>query len=139
MLCVRCPVPWNSSRFASLVRRYVGPFLRRAFPDRRRFRILIDGEPLLHTDEAKRAFAEFGIMAVPDRPKYSPDLNPKENVWSWAEKALRKEEQKSDSFAVFCHNLLRVVRRYPSAESLIPSMAKRVQAVLKHGGAMTKY
>ena len=54
-------------------------------------------------------------------------------------KALRKKEQKSDTFTIFCRKLLRVARRYPSAASLIPSMAKRVQAVLKHGGAMTKY
>ena len=121
------------------MRRYVGSFLRKAFPDRRHFRILIDGEHLLHTDEAKRAFAEFGITPMPDWPKYSPDLNPQENVWSWAEKALRKEEEKSDTSTVFCRKLLRVARRYPSAEALIPSMAKRVQAVLKHGGAMTKY
>ena len=70
---------------------------------------------------------------------YSPDLNPQENVWSWAEKSLRRTEKKSDTFAIFCRKLLRVVRRYPSAEALIPRMTNRVQAVLKHGGAMTKY
>ena len=53
--------------------------------------------------------------------------------------AQRKKEQKSDTFPIFCRKLLRVARRYPSAAGLIPSMAKRVQAVLKHGGAMTKY
>ena len=112
---------------------------RKAFPDRMHFRILIDSERLLHMDEAKRAFADYGITPMPGWPKYSPDLNPQENVWSWAEKALRKKEQKSDTFTIFCRKLLRVARRYPSAASLIPSMAKRVQAVLKHGGAMTKY
>ena len=53
--------------------------------------------------------------------------------------ALRREEQKSDTFPTFCRKLLRVARRYPSPECLIPSMAKRVKRVLKHGGAMTKY
>ena len=110
-----------------------------AFPERRHIRILIDSERLLHTEEAKRAFAEFGICPMADWPKYSPDMNPQENVWSWTEKALRREEQKSDTFPTFCRKLLRVARRYPSPESLIPSMAKRVQAVLQHGGAMTKY
>ena len=139
VLCVRCPVPWNSSTFAKLVRKHVGPFFRRAFPTRSHFRVLIDREPLLHTDEAKLAFAQFGISAMADWPKYSPDLNPQENVWSWAEKSLRRTEKKSDTFAIFCRKLLRVVRRYPSAEALIPRMTNRVQAVLKHGGAMTKY
>ena len=73
------------------------------------------------------------------RPKYSPDMNPQENLWRWTEKALRREEQKADTFQTFCRKLLRVARRYPSPESLIPSMAKRVKAVMKHGGAMTKY
>ena len=118
---------------------HVGPFCRTAFPTRSHFRVLIDREPLLHTDEAKLAFAQFGISAMADWPKYSPDLNPQENVWSWAEKSLRRTEKKSDTFAIFCRKLLRVVRRYPSAEALIPRMTNRVQAVLKHGGAMTKY
>ena len=139
VLCVRCPAPWNSSKFAVLVRKHVGPFFRRAFPERRLIRILIDSERLLHTDEAKRAFAEFGICPMAGWPKYSPDMNPQENVWSWTEKALRREEQKSDTFPTFCRKLLRVARRYPSPECLIPSMAKRVKRVLKHGGAMTKY
>ena len=117
----------------------MGAIPRHAFPDRNHIRILIDSERLLHTDEAKRAFAEFGISPMPDWPQYSPDMNPQENVWSWAEKALRREEQKSDTFPTFCRRLLRVARRYPSAKSLIPSMAKRVQAVLQHRGAMTKY
>ena len=49
------------------------------------------------------------------------------------------KEQKSGTCTIFCRKLLRVARRYPSAASLIPSMAKRVEALLKHGGAMTKY
>ena len=43
------------------------------------------------------------------------------------EKALRREEQKADTIHTCCRKLLRVARRYPSLESLIPSMAKRVR------------
>ena len=50
-----------------------------------------------------------------------------------AEKTLRREGQKSDTFSTFCRKRLRVAPRYPSPESLIPSMAKRVKATLKHG------
>ena len=94
---------------------------------------------MLHTDEAKLAFAQFGISAMADWPKYSPDPNPQENVWSWAEKSLRRTEKKSDTFAIFCRKLPRVVRRYPSAEALTPRIANRVKAMLKHGGAMAAY
>ena len=114
-------------------------FFRTAFPTRSHFRVLIDREPLLPTDEEKLAFAQFGISAMADWPKYSPDLNPKENVWSWAEKSLRRTEKKSDTFAIFCRKLLRVVRRYPSAEALIPKNTKSRAGSASTGGAMTKY
>ena len=79
------------------------------------------------------------MQALPGWPSYSPDLNPQENVWSWIEEALREKERATDSFAVFVQKLLAVARRYPGAEALIPSMSKRVEAVLAAGGAMTQY
>ena len=68
-LFVRYPSPWNSGAFAKLVRKRVGPFFQRAFPHRRSFRILLDSEPLLHTDEATAAISEFGITAMSGWPK----------------------------------------------------------------------
>ena len=99
----------------------------------------MDNEPLLHTGAAKAALAEFGLLAMDAWPKYSPDLNPQENVWSWVEQALWREEQKSDTFAVFCAKLLRVSKRYPGAGALIPSMQKRMLEVLRCKGGMTKF
>ena len=125
--------------FARLVRRRVGPFFRENFPQRASIRILLDGEPLLHTDVAKTAFAEFGLQTLSGWPKYSPDLNPQENVWSWVEQELRKEERRSDSFATFCRRMLVASRRYPRASALIPSMAQRNAAVLESRGGMTNY
>jgi len=139
VLALWCPSPWNATAFSKLVRRRVGPFFQASFPDRARIRILLDSEPLLHTSEATEALAEFGIEAMPGWPKYSPDLNPQENVWSWVERTLRREEKKADTFADFSRRVLRVAQRYPSADSLIPSMHRRVQEVLKSRGAMTRY
>ena len=72
-------------------------------------------------------------------PKYSPDLNPQENVWSWVEDALRQAEERSDTFEMFCRKMLLVARRYPGGGALIPSMAERVEKVLSLKGGMSGY
>ena len=66
-------------------------------------------------------------------------MNPQENGWSWLEKAVRDDEQKSDTYAVFCRRLLRVAQRYPGAAGLIGTMTSRIQKVLGVRGGMTKY
>ena len=137
-LFVLCPEPWCASAFARIVRQRVGPFFQAAFPEKQRIRVLLDSEPLLHAPPAREAMAQFGIEVLRDWPKYSPDLNPQENVWGWVENALRKEEERADTYAVFCSKLFRVSRRYP-AGSLVASMHNRIQKVLASKGAMTSY
>ena len=95
-LFVLCPQPWCADAFAKVVRQRVGPFFKAAFPDKQRIRVLLDSEPLLHAGPAKAALASFDIEALPDWPKYSPDLNPQENVRGWVEEALRAEELATD-------------------------------------------
>ena len=88
---------------------------------------------------AQATFAEFGMQVLPGWPKYSPDLNPQENVWSWVEQELRKEEKRADTFETFCKKMIMASRRYPAGSALIPSMAQRLEAVLNAKGGMTKY
>ena len=70
MLFVICPSPWKTRELARLVRTKVGSFYCISFPDKARIRIL-DSEPLLHTDEAKAAFAEHGVEVMPDWPTFT--------------------------------------------------------------------
>ena len=135
------PQPWSTEQWAVELRNRVGPFLRSCFPGRRRFQVLLDGERLLHGPEARSAMAEFGITVLPGLPLYSPDLNPQENVWSWAEDRLRDIELDSDTFGQFQVKVMRAVSEYPieAGVKLVPCMGKRLGEVIEKGGAALKY
>ena len=138
-LAVAVPLPFTSKDFAVVVRRRLGPLLRVEFPLRRRFRILLDGEPLLHAPPAQAAFAQFGIEVLPNWPAYSPDLNPEENIWPWVLRQLRNRKHYTTSFAAFKAKVLSLVRAFPGKEKLIGSMTARLQQCKDRKGAMTKF
>jgi hypothetical protein len=96
-----CPAPdWTAKGFALLIRTKVGPFFRRAFPGHDSFRVILDSEGLMHAPEARQALRDAHITVLPGWPKYSPDFNPQENVWSWVEKVrLPQVEKNNDTFA----------------------------------------
>ena len=137
-LALLVPSPWSTEKWATMVRRRVGPFLKRSFPRRGQFQILLDGERLLHGAAAKVAMRDAGISTLQHWPKYSPDLNPQENVWAWAEEDLRKAEKDGDTFEVFRQRVVKSVRAYPAAGKIVGSMAKRMKGVIKGKGAMIK-
>ena len=132
------PQPWTTEAWAKEVDKKVAPFLKRSFPALKTFRILLDGEQLMHGPAAKAMYKKHGITILPCWPKYSPALNPQENVWPWSEKALRKLERPSDSFEKFQTKVLKAVQAYPktSAKKLIRSIAKRVRKVISLKGGM---
>ena len=132
-----CPSPLHpkSKDWVKVFCRQVAPFLRHAFPDRRRITILLDGETVMHTDEAKAAMQEHGVRLLRGWPSHSPDLNPQENVWAWTEKMLRKTEKRGDTVATFKRRIVDVAKRYPSGAKLVPSMAKRMATCIQRKGA----
>ena len=121
-----------------MVRNQVGPWLQEIYPDHAEIKILIDSERIMHTPEAKAALGDFGITTL-SWPKYSPDLNPQENLCARAEVVLRKAERIADTFNTFKTRVLEACESYPGAEKLIPSMASRIKATIESGGAMTKH
>ena len=132
------PKPFDSTKWAKLVTQKVGPFLKKAFPTKTSFRILLDGEPLLRADPAKAAMKEQKISLLEGWPKYSPDLNPQEHVWAGAEKSLRAASKPSDTFKQFGQRCLKATRAYPGSKKLVASMAKRMKMVVDGKGAMIK-
>ena len=134
-LICHVPARLDAKGWIKVLHKRVGPFMKEAFPNRKTCTILLDGETLLHTDDAKAAMREEGLRALRGWPAHSPDLNPQENVWAWAEPRLRKEEAKADSFAKFKQRVLKVCRKYPSGEKLVPSLAHRIALCARNAGA----
>ena len=138
-LCFLVPHPWTSDGWAKEIKNKVGPFLKKAFPNKRAYQILLDGEQLLHAPVAKAAMEGVGLAVLQSWPKYSPDLSPQENVWAWAEERLREKETDGDSFETFKKRVVVACRAYPHADKLVGGMAKRVKLLMeKHGGSVGK-
>jgi len=129
-LCFPVTKPYHSIEWAADMKLHVAPFLKETFPRLQSYKILLDGEPLFYTAVAKKAMTECNISVLPNWPKYSPDLNPQENVWGWAEKKLRVLELPNDTFEEFQPKILEAVGEYPGSAKLVGSMAKRCQSVL---------
>ena len=127
---------FNSAIWAKYLKKRVAPFLRRCFPEKESFHLLLDGEGLLHAPEAKRAMRENRISTLKDWPAYSPELNPQEHVWTQAEPTLRKLETGEDEYGPWKKKVMAAIKAYPSPEKLVGSMARRVKECLARNGAM---
>jgi hypothetical protein len=128
------PSPFNGEVWAQLIRTKLAPILKKEFPTSRSKQILLDGEKVFYGPPAKKAMKDNDITVLPGWPKYSPDLNPQENVWDWAEKELRTMKCSSDTFATFGKKCVKAVEKYPGSDKLIGSMAKRMRILVEGQG-----
>jgi hypothetical protein len=136
VLAILIPSPFDAAKWKGLVKSKLTPFLKRTFPHRRTFKILLDSEQVFHAPEPKQAYREGGIEILPGWPKYSPELNPQENAWPSAESALReKEGGGGESFEQFQKYALASVREYKGARNLVGGMVHKIEECLKTKGS----
>ena len=89
----------------------------------------------MHTPEVKRVYHDCNIHILDKWPKYSPELNPQENVWPESEKRLReKEGDGGESFEEFQKLVVESIKEYSGATKLVGGMAKRIQECLDSKG-----
>ena len=128
------PSPWNAEVWAGLLRTKLAPFLKKAFPNKTSFVILLDGEKIFYAPAAKKAMRDNDVSVLKGWPANSPDLNPQEHVWGWAEEKLRELETTGMPFSAWRLKCLEAVKAYPSKQKLVGSMAKRVKMLIHKKG-----
>ena len=104
----------------------------------------MDGCPRQHSKKAYKAYDETGtkVMKIPARP---PDLNPIENFFHLAKKAIKQQainrNIQKESFEEFTNRVEKFVVDYPvdTINNIIESMDKRIGLVLESNGRRIKY
>jgi hypothetical protein len=102
-----------------------------------------DNDPTHRSAKATIEKWAQGQSSTPERlekwPAHSPDLNPIENLWAWAQAQVDKLA--CETFEQFSQGVIATLKGVPKAmcESLVGSMPSRIKAVIKAKGGRTKY
>jgi len=127
----------NGPMYREILKNHMAPVLRRLGSD---FIFQQDNDPK-HTSKVAKKYLSNANFTVMDWPSQSPDLNPIENIWSHIKQRLRKRStgprSLSDIFEFVKHEWEALDKDY--LLTLIHSMPRRVELVIKSKGGHTKY
>lgn len=98
-----------------------------------------DGAPCHTSKKVKEWLDNCEVDYIKDWPANSPDLNPIENLWSFLKNEIKKED--TSSLPKLKATLQRVWESLPQdkLQSLVDSVPRRLQAVIKKKGNTTRY
>ncbi len=143
VLCEEYENRLSGRSFATMVRKkFPLAFMLSINPKSKR--VLQDGCPVQNSKRGKRALERLGahLFCIPAR---SPDLNPIENFFHLAGKALREDaitkQITSESKEEFSARVKSILLNFSkdTIDSIILSMDKRIEAVIANRGQRTKY
>lgn len=133
----------NGKYFTSFVKRRF-PILFKRFKKTRDKLWLQDGDPSQNCKTARKGWEKIGANLITIPPR-SPDINPIENVFHLAVKALNKDTVEkcitSESYEQFVNRVTAILFNIPVLliNKTIESVSKRVQLIIENKGKRLKY
>jgi transposase len=99
-----------------------------------------DNDPK-HTAKKNKEFLANNNFRVLPWPAQSPDLNPLENLWNALKEALKKRADRPSSLDQLFEHVQQEWAKLPKEllSSLVTSMPRRIESVIKNKGGHTGY
>ena len=145
VLCEQYYGPITGEKMAGIVRKaFENAFSKVALPNLAVRRILQDNCRRQNSAAALLAMWEHDTLVF-NIPARSPDLNPIENFFHLEKDQLKKDAKKmaikQETFEMFSERCANAMRSFPSEkiDSIIESMPKRINEVIKANGNRLKY
>ena len=151
MLFVKQYVRMNATTAAKMFKKAIAPALRRAYPNKTRFLVMMDGEPSFRSMLVKQTLADLKIKKF-EVPPRSGDTAPMETVWADRTKARDSFVMNSPAWskgkrntkankAQWAKDVTKVIWKAKRTflTKLVDGMKKRAAALVKNKGGPIRW